>query len=744
MFDYFKGNNLPLRHLDWQEARIFQKTFNDLKSSGYEPQSMSLKAFKQAFVFDSKNRTLIIEYSAKAKSEKPKYLNQLAYCFCKMSSFGATFRIHLGSSKISEIILLTDKFFSIFDNGNIVFLNKKLGKILDAYEVKISNDPTYWNGIEKLLMADDERRYFQNENINAIYEYYAVFKKRYPNTEPDISYQIEYEWAQSLIKKIKFLFNQNTLNEINETFAQTLSEYKEDKDTIFKNYLLLFSEFFLSANKERVSFDRRTNFIKEHSEKKNAQGYYKAVMTFTKQAGTKIELSENLRYCFRISNLVTRNLIELSELSQFGKYFPSSDGSLECQFHLLYDSSTTVDVKRFWNPGFFQFNHCFGMHEVLKVGAVPLLAEEIDGVLKNTQIPKDTEDKGKTAQQLFDEAIALKQWVIPFGAYLEIDIPPFVGVKLYEIRGDIFFVWETQDEKFFLTSLDTNNSSWPIFHLCGETNDKSEFEEFKKFLYLLMSVIIRDFWVPDRREEIFYTREKKVKNRSSEKKELTRRVIYIPRVVYSRKINLKKLNQELQLTKRAHHYVRPHLRKANPSPSQIYQANLEKIHLPPGMTFVKGHYKGSAELQSIYKSKSATILSSYFLPPKLEDELIPAWFRCEKEGAKVSEHLGYEILYRNNNPGGDGGIDLRCKKKSRASREELIISCKAWSNPVGPDKVRELIGTLEDNKNDTITLRGAIYTTSEFTSEAIKLGVRHNIQLIDGEDWAKLSNSVYH
>ena len=88
----------------------------------------------------------------------------------------------------------------------------------------------------------------------------------------------------------------------------------------------------------------------------------------------------------------------------------------------------------------------------------------------------------------------------------------------------------------------------------------------------------------------------------------------------------------------------------------------------------------------------------------------------------------------------DGGIDVEAYKSSGEGQiKRAFVQCKHWSRPVGPDVVRELLGSniIEGEDYETELF---IICSGTFSSGCIELANQHNIKLLDGNDLLKLSN----
>ena len=83
--------------------------------------------------------------------------------------------------------------------------------------------------------------------------------------------------------------------------------------------------------------------------------------------------------------------------------------------------------------------------------------------------------------------------------------------------------------------------------------------------------------------------------------------MYLPQIVYAARPNLEACEQALELTKRARHPVRQHLRR---SPTCSEKARLLAVQfglpVPAGYTFVQPHWRGEGTARpTLYRSRSA-------------------------------------------------------------------------------------------------------------------------------------------
>jgi restriction system protein len=103
------------------------------------------------------------------------------------------------------------------------------------------------------------------------------------------------------------------------------------------------------------------------------------------------------------------------------------------------------------------------------------------------------------------------------------------------------------------------------------------------------------------------------------------------------------------------------------------------------------------------------------------------WKRFEEICADYFRAIGFRAVTQNNGP--DGGIDITLYAANNAGAVSAIVQCKRWSSQqVGPKAIREFLGVMTDQKIS----KGFFVTSSSFNSEAIRLALDNNIELIDG------------
>jgi Restriction endonuclease len=355
---------------------------------------------------------------------------------------------------------------------------------------------------------------------------------------------------------------------------------------------------------------------------------------------------------------------------------------------------------------------------------MPISGEEF---LAGWEVDKPTIDIRQAhvaAADLLNEAVALRRWMIPPRAFVEVNAGPFVGVELTEVHDEVYFVWRATSNRYWLTSVghSTQRFNNPVV-LPPEKGG----EKVAAVLEVLMAALVRDFWVAEERRKIFDVQERQ-RPRAKRASGTDRHFVYLPRIRYvSSGLRFDRLNDKLEHAGRARHYVRPFLRKVErPSPLQLEIARRDSVRLPEGFTYVRGHYRGGGESQAIYRSRSAISLLYDVFEPQLQvtDEPFASnWFTFERAVGVLLGHLEFSVRHKAVRGKGDNGIDILAEKGADQVTEIWVVQCKFWApkNAIGPSIVRELIGSMTDTlHNPTQAVRGMIVTTSYFTPDALR------------------------
>ena len=344
------------------------------------------------------------------------------------------------------------------------------------------------------------------------------------------------------------------------------------------------------------------------------------------------------------------------------------------------------------------------------------------------------EDPAKSetvADALLDEAYINKRWVIPNKALVQPPFGPFTHFEAVELGNSVYFVGRNERGEFatFGVDVDTKFFYFP-YRASGQP-----FQSIASALKLILSAIVRDFWVVEERDKVFEQKNpKRVPGvRIHRAHGDDPRIVYLPRVHYKEKPDVEQCAKQLEQSARAAHQVHAHARRAiNPSEQQLMLAQKYGFPLATGYTFVRPHERGNRNRQTIYRSRSA--LQSLFVSNEIRMTSKIRWFAFEKEVEALMVKLGFEVQHRAASRSGDNGIDLYATKGSDLEMVNWIIQCKCYNphRPVGPNVVHELHGVLGTYPRGT---HGMIVTTSRFTEGAKRLAAELNIRLMDGHEF---------
>lgn len=357
-------------------------------------------------------------------------------------------------------------------------------------------------------------------------------------------------------------------------------------------------------------------------------------------------------------------------------------------------------------------------------------------------------------KQFLEEAAAAKQWTIPPGAIVQGPFGPISTLEFFESPYAVYGTVRDHEGKFlpFFVSperdeVEIRGYPWIRFPVdypapIGFDSHDDFIKNTKAALGLLIAAIIRDFWVVEYRERVFRVKsQKRFLRADSQRPEL--RVVYLPRIKYFSVQTPKASHVQREVSTRSAHKVRGHLRRADSaSPAQRALARRYGFILPAGFTFVSPHWRGHQQRQVVYRSRSA--LNALYTRVETEKQSFrPLWFQFELDVKDLLESLGFQTEHASATKQGDDGVDVFATRKRQGVLEHWLVQCKCYSpkNTVGPKIVRELIGSIADEK-EGIEPRGMIVTTSSLTSGAKKLAEKHGIQWIEGEPFQSMLSKI--
>jgi restriction system protein len=105
----------------------------------------------------------------------------------------------------------------------------------------------------------------------------------------------------------------------------------------------------------------------------------------------------------------------------------------------------------------------------------------------------------------------------------------------------------------------------------------------------------------------------------------------------------------------------------------------------------------------------------------------------ERYVAKLFRQKGYRVTHRGRR--GDRGVDLEL---THPSGRMAIVQCKRYRNPIGPDIVRELFGTLIHER----VHHAFLVTTADITESAREWAAYKPMTLIDGATLVQIASAL--
>jgi len=274
-------------------------------------------------------------------------------------------------------------------------------------------------------------------------------------------------------------------------------------------------------------------------------------------------------------------------------------------------------------------------------------------------------------------------------------------------------------------------------------NLKKTFE----LIYLKLAACIRDWKILIERSRTMAVRSGPMipTGVKSDKK----RWIYFPRVRYVRLEGEQQRKREKVFFSESRKFSgerRDHRRKLaagmKPSKTQLIMAEAAGMYLPEGYTYVKKTVWGKinkTKREIKYRNKSVNGLwyctDDEFKTHVEIKQLDPAGFEeyCER----YIEGLGYQVYKKWNY---DGGIDIRGIKDIKGDKvQRLFVQCKhpiESGNPIGPDVVRELQGSVDLEMKDLedCDVEKMVITSTRYTYKAVEAADKLNIKLLRTDD----------
>jgi hypothetical protein len=668
------------------------------------------------------------------------------------SRFGACVRLMIRTPRIplQAVFIPGDKPFVALQSNRIIFVSYRMGRIQAINEYDFASSVKAKSAFETLIsrcvslhaeIVNDDRYIASTDLIRAN----SVSPKFFSD------HWTRMEWLQRGWIGACTIRYDMAISLVRETHADLI--YVNNKPELLKHYGLLRSTISTLCNGELSSSAKIQEVITGYKRGRITDLLVEGIAFEDELASLDAEDSRALQSARAVA-FALWHLLEIdAELSDWGRRqitwqnFGKEIEPVEID-PLNFPIEQDKDAAIYWESKHPEILSHQG--QLLSPSDLPLeLASFVHGVA-DWHVELDENEAKDTITQLLNEAVALREWTIPPNAFVEVSFGPFVGAEVTEIGDDVFFIWRTANNRYWDMLVGTENQSFHHTEIfTGDSHNRFN-QQAELSVRLLMSAIIRDFWVVTERQKIFGVKVRRTGRSNSEDRRA--RVVYIPRVRYlGSKIDLSRLTLELSYKKRSQHYVRHHFRKANPSQLQLEIARRARKIVPDGYTYVQGHYRGveGTEGQTVYRSRSAMALLFEARQQDLNQPnhlLSTDWFGFERAVSDLLEkNFKFTIVHRAVRGKTDYGIDILATKTAGTQIETWVIQCKCYksSNPVNPSHMRELIGSIADLQNDGVTpVRGMMVTTGRISGDALSLALKHGIQCVTGDDLNLILDSI--
>ncbi len=468
------------------------------------------------------------------------------------------------------------------------------------------------------------------------------------------------------------------------------------------------------------------------------------------EALIRLLLSEGLyhQYCHSVSEHAYCMLLSLalkahflsSEITNNGHRVVCVDEKSVPSTNFLYPKEN--EFPNYCSPEEYWFRlpspilECFGINEVLDGTEIHHDLNFNSSLWDLFPISEDPENAFQAADGLIEEALSCKKWSIPNAAIVKLNVGPFNFFQVWELEGRVLFLARSDRGEYSILILNLNAQSLWFDALFEAPEEK--LIKIEAALKLLLSAIVRDFYVVESRENVFATAQEKqlFKQRLSKEGPVT---VYLPRIKSIRSPNLQLCARELGHQDRRAHFVRAHIRKSDfASEHQLILASRYGLKVPEGHTFVRPHHRGHKVRETVYISRSALQSLYQEASPRLsKSNVVADWFKFENDVRELMIRLGFLVDHVGASRGGDHGVDVFARKGSDLDEVSWVVQCKCYSpkHKVGPSVIQALIGVLQEYPRGT---RGMVVTTSSFTSGASRIATEANIRLMDGREFAKM------
>ena len=668
-------------------------------------------------------------------------------------------KIYIGRSLIKNLKQHENN-FTIYIVHRKAFKNK-------AYKLNFKNS----NIINKMFsILDQELKPGQKEAEDNFQNFPDEYKSKYADMlglfdryefildSEDMNYPHLEDLKQDHFKDItkidllKASFNYTFFTKIFSITARITTLLKDRDKEAYSNAEKLITDLF--AEDTSTSGIAKALFEKLHNEKLD--------INFLVKYKNKFHQDRNVQMDVFDAPMLMDELVELMFLKNY-----CNDGLSTLTGPIDTTDKTEIDCMYYWN-----YSDMLSMFKkLIETNEFPLFLER-DEVFNKRQLYKHIEEYKKVIQTKISQvnetydldekvknevAELLKEstnqstgLLIPHNACVELrDDPNFKYVRFVETEDYIHMFLHDEDDRY-LSELYKKGEDEFRYWLVNKRQIFDEPENLKKtfeLIYLKLAACIRDWKILIERSRTMAVRPGPMipTGVKSDKK----RWIYFPRVRYVRREGEQQRKREKVFFSESRKFSgerRDHRRKLaagmKPSKTQLIMAEAAGMYLPEGYTYVKKTVWGKinkTKREIKYRNRSVNGLwyctDDEFKKHTGIKQLDPAGFEeyCEK----YIESQGYQVYKKWNY---DGGIDIRGIKDIKGDKvQRLFVQCKhpiESGNPIGPDVVRELQGSVDLEMKDLedCEIEKMIITSTRYTYKAVEAAEKLGIKLKTTDD----------
>ena len=241
-------------------------------------------------------------------------------------------------------------------------------------------------------------------------------------------------------------------------------------------------------------------------------------------------------------------------------------------------------IQGMWVRVTSDWQELFRTHEFLGSTDFPMDLLDLRDTFRGIALDGDLEDTELRLQVLLQEAQEARQWSIPWGARVQLQLGPFRMLRVFELDGEFRCLFLDDRQRYFQVSLNlaTNPPEADSTIIPSKTSDSATDREAEAIVKVIAAAIVRDFLVVEERESLFHVR--RTVNRPGDRQ--SQSVVYLPRVRYTPSVGMA-IPPTGEVAARVRHQVSAHLRRSgNASASQRILALRYGLQIPQGFTFV--------------------------------------------------------------------------------------------------------------------------------------------------------------